>query len=147
MIDELELLYNKLNKESYDYLKQKCKENNMFIFARDEAGDTLLHYAVLAEDLNLIKHLIERGSCPYIYNVEEKTPLLLAAGRDNFTVFQYLMEISERCLMNEDKMQLLEEAENAGCSQNVEYLIQKGYGDLDSIDEFTDVEFCYPEGR
>lgn len=55
-------------------------------------GLTLLHYAVLAEHLNLVKYLVTIGLDPEAKDNDSWTPFTMAVGRRNIDIIQYFLK-------------------------------------------------------
>ena len=95
--------------------------------ARDEDGNTLLHLAILDENLYTSEKLLEEGAYPFIYNENGMTffSLLVQGGAEN------LLETVLRCypnsLTSHEKAELLATAAVAGQSMELKLMIEFGF--------------------
>ena len=126
MIKELESLYSKIL-DNPSVLEEICKEIPKFVFACDENGDTLLHYAIYDNEFELVKLLSESGACPFVYNNNAVDAISLAAGNDNvgilkFLTEQYLVGIGENTMWS-----MLVQASSNGLTDNVRFLLEKEF--------------------
>lgn len=121
-------LYDDMKKKKRGIIENLCEENNCNIFLRDEEGNTLLHKAVIEENLNLVKRLISLGACPILYNYEGVTPMAESARGDDTEILEYLFEKSNQLLLLEyDRTELLAFAVSSGKLQNVKFLLDNNF--------------------
>ena len=58
-------------------------QNGAKLTAADQHGRTLLHYAVLSENANLVMTLLKRGAQPDLRDSDGKDPMALAMEKEN----------------------------------------------------------------
>jgi hypothetical protein len=79
---------------------------NYFIVAintRDEAGNTLLHYSVRNEDVEMVRFLVYQDGIESLQNSEEKTPLMIAQERRYQAIISQLEECSSMLHITEEE--------------------------------------------
>ena len=113
--------------DGFNDIKEKCKNGSGYIFGRDENGDTMLHYAASAGNLNATKQLMMLGACPLIYNSVGMTPLCNAAGCDNVSVLKFLLKRSCSGLLDYDRAELMAIAAAKGKYENLEFMLKNGF--------------------
>ena len=58
-------------------------QNGAKLTAADDRGRTLLHYAVLSENANLVMTLLKRGAQPDIKDLQGRDAMALAMEKEN----------------------------------------------------------------
>jgi ankyrin repeat protein len=74
-----------------------------FLDARDEAGNTLLHYAVENMDGGLLKEMVKAGAAIDAQNNTDETPLIKAVEFENYQFATYLLNHGASVDMQDDE--------------------------------------------
>lgn len=142
MIKDLAAIYYEIATNNFEDIKEYCKNNFFFIFERNDEGNTLLHLAIEEGNLQFIQKIIQLGSCPLVRNEYGETPLVLAAGYESADVLEYLLKISEPCLLEADKLEIFSRAASDGAYENLEYLLKSGYDCNAVFDELPIIHYA-----
>ena len=74
-----------------DVMKSLVNDYNFDLKARDDKGNTCLHYAVAGNHLNIVKYLVKHNSDPTATNKREVAVLHCAATNGSLDVMKYLI--------------------------------------------------------
>ena len=124
MIKDLNSIYLKIKSDTCPEMNKLCKSHK---FSRDENADTLLHYAVMDGNINVVKRLTRCGSCPFILNNQCMTALSIAACYNNLSILKFLVDKSINDITDYDKSEILANAVVKGNIKIVNYLLKKGF--------------------
>lgn len=75
-----------IDKGLFAAVKDPSESFASYLNQQDDQGNTALHYAIIAEDIELCEILMDKGANPFLPNKENKTALTLAEdkGKDLF---------------------------------------------------------------
>lgn len=84
--------YNQLIEVCRNLFSFDIKEKNIVLNEKDVEGNTPLHLAILSDNDEIAKLLIENGADVYEKNVNDKTPLDLAKNSNNLKIVELLTD-------------------------------------------------------
>ncbi|ORX45573.1 ankyrin, partial [Piromyces finnis] len=79
-------------KGDYEWVKQCLEQLGDNIYYVDESGRIALHYACESGNIDIVKLLLEKGSCINIYDNKFFTPLYLASFNGYYDISKLLLE-------------------------------------------------------
>ena len=126
MIKELEEYYSRIL-ENPSVLEKICRDIPNLIYACDENGDTLLHYAIYDNNFELVKILSKKGACPFVYNNNAVDAISLAAGTDNIDCLKFLTEQYQPGIGKNAMWSTLVQAASNGLIDNMRHLLEKEF--------------------
>ncbi|MDX9905428.1 MAG: ankyrin repeat domain-containing protein [Bacteroidales bacterium] len=86
-------LFNLVRSETEsDTYKEQIRSNKQFINAKDENGNTFLHFAAISGDTKLIQFLLDEGALVNAKNNKGYTPLATAVKEQKYTAARLLLE-------------------------------------------------------
>lgn len=83
--------YSDLDFNKLDEIKRIIEEDPAKINRRDENGNSLLHMAVRAGNIEIVKYLVSRNADVNIENSRNETPLQLAVNESSLEIVKYLI--------------------------------------------------------
>lgn len=127
MIINLRDVYSEIIEKDIVIVSEKYKiKISQLINARDSNGNSLLYYAILDEELNVIKELVKYGACPLIYNHDGIQAFLLAAGTDNVDILDNLITEYKSSITEYEEAEMMAQAALNGLVNNIKCMTNKG---------------------
>ena len=120
-------IYEEAKSAGFSLIDKKCEEIHNFVHARDVEGNTILNYAVLDDNYEFVKLLVEEhGACPLILNINSMSAILFAAESEDKRVFKFLFEEYENSWIPTDNDEIMAQCAARDCFENLKYLLEKG---------------------
>ena len=119
--------YEQMLKGNYEVALAEMHADNAFIFARDEEGNTLLHYATFDGNIEIAKWLLSHGACPISYNLCGVSPVNSCVQGKNLELFKILLHKARFSLTESDKGIIFASAVSQGEISFIEHLLSIGY--------------------
>ena len=121
-------IYEEVKLIGFSLIDKKCDEFQNFIHARDTNGNTLLNYAVMDDNYEFAKMLVEKyNACPLILNSDFMNAILLAIMSNDIRIFRFLFEEYENSWISEDNDEIMSLCVARNCLENLKYLLEKGF--------------------
>lgn len=127
MKSNLKEIYNQIIQHDIDDFNGVFIKNPDLVFARDEDGSSLLHFAVENQNLEVVKKLIEWKLNPLISDNNGETPVIQAIMPDDVTILDYLLFVSASAITKDDEAFLLSTAVVNACDTAVKCMLDHNF--------------------
>ncbi|HSA96039.1 MAG TPA: ankyrin repeat domain-containing protein [Acidobacteriota bacterium] len=129
--------FDLLRKGDVAAVKAMVERTPALVEARDDQGQTLLHYAAYGQDPSLVDFLIDKGAKVDLAGAQTKTPLHIAAIGDRREIVAALLKRGASLEIRDDygRTALILCARERGQAATARVLLDAG-ADIDAIDKF-----------
>lgn len=124
---KLNQLFQVIRDHNYDGLENEIKKGRN-LNQLNGNGIAAIHLAVIKDEINMVKKLLEEGADVNIQGVNNKTPILVASTQGNIEIIKLLVtEGADLNSVSSRGENVLMFAANSGHLEAVKYFVNKGF--------------------